>query len=1326
MKLGHGSPIPSGKSILIGACLALLALHSAMGCSMLRAGEMQIVHSGTRPAIQLDQSGKSENGAEQTDPNETKLRLRITWGGGVARTWQGRIWVDHGTVSNPTILSLDPKSPGSMFLEQNQLNIQSKSASSFGAVDIDVSGPPNANIFFEFTAIGDQWTERTSPVRSSVAFSELLNGAYGTPIDSQNNRIHFVRAPADRLRVKTQYSSMVFRPGQSFDFSVHPAYCQVEPNTKCKLRAQRFEANSTSPSWSNEIEIESGESGNFLQTPEFSVPVPLQGGPHRIQLDLYVPGNRYTFTRSREIASRKLDFVVVPMEDPRTVDDRTWELYQEIDPTQSSWWNTLQQHVPIHRLAGYSETVLSNAKSQIKDDELGRWLEINSGGWNAFPIPVKETGKPHLIEIEFRPDQRLLTGISIIQSDRVGEIPMYGIDSGISCQDPMYVAGNSSKPIVHRIHFWPSEQPAYLLIANHDEKASSLVGKIRISVGPERLPVATAKSTAIDKAGHLRQSWAYFESPLFPENFGANPAVDPLYNQSIDDWDMFYKGTDRFLQYLSNAGYRGAMVTVASESSSIYPSEFLEPTPKYDSGQFFSHGQDLIRKDVLKLMFEMFDQQGLTLIPTVELSGPIPELERFRRENPAEAAGIDLLHMHGHLLEADPNYAAHLSASYNPLHPRVRTAIYDIVDEIVLQYGHHKSFGGVAIKCGQSSYVTLPNQLWGYDLATVSEFMRETGVRAPANIDLQTASMSQRASWLLASHQQVWLQWRAAKITRLFHRLGDRIKAVNPNAKLVIAAVDMYQSDEARLSISPSLRWDPDFESFQLQMGIDQLAITKHDQILWLDGATLMPGYSLSETRVAEQASRSAPAQAFAAARRNNGDIRINRILWSEFDKLPIGNTRDGHSPIVHAQLLTQGAAEQRRFMAQRLAIRDSQVLVDGGQLLPIGQESQRNDWFATYQKLPATRFDDVITSEDNSINTSLVVRQAVVGDRRYFYAVNQSPWPVSAQLRFTNGNTHFLIESLGETSFLPRREANSAVVPVNIEPYGIVAGYTDPSVQLKNWTEEIPGEIRIALRAKADKLLKLIQLSQQSAPLSEIQNTDFDLQTASGQPAQWIVGRQGRERISTVNTGGYQSGSAMQMSSDGNATWIRSQPFSPPQTGRLSMSVWLRIEKNAPQPALRLAIEGRHFNKEYYRFAGVGSLAGGKAASPLTDQWQRYVVHFDDLPTEGLSQLQIGFDLMSRGEVWVDRVSVYDRWLDEDDARMLTQQRAVAQLLIDQGKFENARKKLDSYWFQFLETYIEETPQQASAEPEVHEANSARLIDRVRGIVPRRVFRFR
>ena len=147
-------------------------------------------------------------------------------------------------------------------------------------------------------------------------------------------------------------------------------------------------------------------------------------------------------------------------------------------------------------------------------------------------------------------------------------------------------------------------------------------------------------------------------------------------------------------------------------------------------------------------------------------------------------------------------------------------------------------------------------------------------------------------------------------------------------------------------------------------------------------------------------------------------------------------------------------------------------------------------------------------------------------------------------------------------------------------------------------------------------------------------------------------------------------------------SVWIRSSRFEPPVTGRLSVSVWLKIADVELQPPLRISIESTDPDSNYYRFAEVGSLVEDRKQNQIATEWKRFAVHFDDLPQDKMDGLRVGFDMMGAGAVEVDRLEMYDRWLDESDQKSLTQTFAsVGSLLHPPEKLERCRQMLSGYW---------------------------------------------
>ncbi|MEN6450841.1 MAG: hypothetical protein ABFC96_10135, partial [Thermoguttaceae bacterium] len=183
-------------------------------------------------------------------------------------------------------------------------------------------------------------------------------------------------------------------------------------------------------------------------------------------------------------------------------------------------------------------------------------------------------------------------------------------------------------------------------------------------------------------------------------------------------------------------------------------------------------------------------------------------------------------------------------------------------------------------------------------------------------------------------------------------------------------------------------------------------------------------------------------------------------------------------------------------------------------------------------------------------------------------------------------------------------------------------------------------------------------------------------------------------------------SGQSVRLSSNGPVACLVSRPFAAPTTGRLTVSVWLRVADAARQPPLRLALEGKIQGRDYYRFGPVGlPPAPSQHADPISTEWGQYVVQIDDLPLEGMTAMRVRFDLMGPGEVWIDDVQVYSLAFNRTEMVELSKLIALADVKLKQREIGDCLHLLEGYWPRFLEENVPLTagatqPETARAKP--------------------------
>ena len=203
---------------------------------------------------------------------------------------------------------------------------------------------------------------------------------------------------------------------------------------------------------------------------------------------------------------------------------------------------------------------------------------------------------------------------------------------------------------------------------------------------------------------------AYYDRPLFPENFSASEAYDEWSGRGLDDWITYYEGATRLVEYLQYVGYNGLVMTVLADGSTIYPSQLLQPTPRYDTGAYFVSGQDPCRKDVLELLFRLCDREGLQLIPALQFARRYRRWKKscVTRARPRPPASRPSMRKGA---GGWPYTVVRkgLAPYYNPLHVRVQDEMLSVVcRELCERYQHHPAFSGLALHLAADGYAQLP------------------------------------------------------------------------------------------------------------------------------------------------------------------------------------------------------------------------------------------------------------------------------------------------------------------------------------------------------------------------------------------------------------------------------------------------------------------------------------------------------------------------------------------------------------------------------------------------------------------------------------------
>lgn len=1331
--LGHGRP-PTAQLLNVACALALVGLLCAVAISdplgvrvaadepagfatpipsTMPVAAPEILQTGgtqqppARPG-QQPQGAATPNATPAARPT-VAIRLRIEWGGGAARPYAGLIEVVGGkVVGQHTSLGLDVDEPGSMYVEDGKLRIEPRAPRVYDGVDIGVQGPADGKLVITLHTGGAE----VAPSRIEVPLAAVLHETFHAPLgDVGSNRISVRRKPGDRLRVHYNSPSLIYRPGELMQIELAPHLLGLAPATELRLTASLQTARIGKSLWSDTTDIAAPlDDGNWNRIP-LSLRLPEIEGVYDVVFELQQRNLTTRLNLGAPVERRKVQFVVLspqPSGRPQQSEAAQPTLLMEIDPTSPGWWERTKA-MTASTIPGLHRGPTGNCRPTVRRSASGVYTELPPSNrieqaegsrelaWQAYPLAIAQPGRPHILEIEYPTDVAQSLGVSLIEPNAAGAVTPIGVDSGLFLDDgDVEPVG---RKLTRRIVVWPQTSTPLVVVMNRRRDAPAVFGKLRL-LGPRGAPLVAMPWGARDPASlphaHLpevradgRLLAAYYDRPLFAENFSSGPTLDSAAGDSarcLDDWVTFYEGGRRLVEYLTHAGYNGAMITVAADGSTIYPSKHFDPTPRYDDGIFFAEAQDPTRKDVLELLLRMFDREGLRLVPAVQFTSRLPRLEAVRRES-LRATVDDPLRPH----RAAPRTMELAKSPYDPLKPRVQQEMLDVVAELRERYGTHASFSGVAVQLSPDGYTQHLGADWGADAETLRRFAAETNLALAPNLSARDAAVA-----VVDDHRAEWLAWRAQQLAELYGKMSAAIAGDAPRSLYLVAA-HAWESRDAQVRLQPNLGAVATPEQALLESGLDPARLGKLPGVVWMRPYASLPVDALVDQGPTLELNRSEALDRTAAEQTSPASLVYFEPQSARLESF------EKQSPFqpTTARLFTHalpGAGKQRRLLAHQLAALDTTAVFQGGWLLPLGEEEDLRKFAGVIRSLPAEKFSVVPSGR-----AFVTIRTLTRDDRTYYYVVNDAPWATIVTLEMS-ASPGCVWRGFGsgaaQTGWVTT--SGSRKWQAKLEPYDVVGGFfLETNVKATEPQIEVDPVVAQQLAERIRDLWNHAANIQRAAAEVRIFNAGFGQAKGNSGPKSAIAGwhyvaGDGELKIETSLA---HAGGECGLFSGGDAGGaIVSEPIEVGPSGRVALSVWLRKKTNE-QPRLRLAFEGRLVGAEgtqpFYRFASVG---GGPNAAPLDDEWRQFLFQVHDLPTTGLTDLRIRFELSGAGEVALDDVAVTD--LDFTDSERLELSKAItlAEFKLQRGEIGECARILDGYWPRFLQTYVPTPPAGAAA----------------------------
>ena len=1254
------------------------------------------------------------------------LVVRVNWGGGTPQAWNGTVEIVPAAAPaapRPPLVwrTLSAEADAASHAHQGAGGVlvhQPRAIASDG-VEITVDDWQGARLVARMTAAtGGKQTTLDVPV------ADLITAPAQEPLDALGNRLtarlagddplHVEAAAADALRFSAETLGLVHRPGDRLRVSVAPILAtRLQGGHTVELRMRlkspqgaevAVQAVPLTPRGGPSA-VAAGPGFTEFEPVVFDVALPAEEGVSVVELEALERGG---LRWSRPLAARAVELVALGEGRLDPAGGEAWKPVYELDPGSPRLLERLRRlpgvslpsmplpdmplpslsmaAVPLPKLPSMPlpavpmpnvsamvprlSGLLSHGHSTLVTHPLGPMLRLppaDRGGtpsWEGVVLAGLQPGVPHAVEIEYPTDQDATVGISVLEADSAGVVVQSRHAGGFTVARPPFAAPPPAIA-VHRFVFWPATKQPLVVIANASTRQPATIGRLRVTAGPAHLPADPPRPPAALLArsgGAVRRVHAFADAADLACGFGDAAKFSPQEGRLTLDWSAHVSAARHLAELVAARGGGGTLLTAFAEGAAIWPSAATRHAPRWDAAV------GSVGRDLLAATARVHARHGLALIPAARFDAPLPALETVLAEE-GMGRGIVCMGRDGKPRRLDGG-----GLHYNPLHPLVQRAVEEVMVEMGGRLRGATAVTGLAVVLPHDGWLHLPGLAWPLDDDTFARFAAT--LPTPPAPEGETR-FAERARLVEGPFREAWIAWRCAELARFHARLAAAVAAVDPRWSLHIVPSTLFTVGEPE---EPGLSPEAADDRVRLA-GFDPAAmqsLPEAGRVVYVWPRVHAPADGVRERAAVMLANRSsAVARAAGASRRKAAVLVEKRCTVDVDDALPHGPFG---SATARDAVEVMPAEPGSRGLAEALGLVDAEAIFDAALVTEAGPRSSARGAFAS---MPALAADGVRADQP------LVIRVCRQPGLAWGLVANLAAAPVTARLTVT-GRPARAVDAVDGA---PLAVAGESEVLVPLAAWGVRCVVLEGDCSVTGGKADYAPEVGREVADRVERLRLRRQVLETPVPLDVLDNPAFDLGTApaEGKPAAsiagWEVVEPRRGAVSLVpGAGAGQPARGLEFSSFNGLATLRSNPFPAPASGRISVAAWLRVTDGTVQPPLRIAIEGVQGDREYYRFAPIGGLTGGR---PLTGQWSQFVLQVDELPAEPVESLRVRFDLLGPGRVQIDDVRVFDLAFDDSQRARITTAVSLLEHQAAHGDLGGCLVGLEGFWPMFLEAFV-------------------------------------
>jgi hypothetical protein len=1193
--------------------------------------------------------------AATEDDAARPIRVRIEWSAAQSQVWAGVLETSQGTIVQPASLNGDADEVGALWADGKSLWLQRHRTTSKDGFDATLIADSSARLSYTLQTAGPQsWRHHIE-----CALSDLGAEPKVFLVKNHTATLTIRRAPGDLLRVSIDRPHLLYSCGERFHARLIPdRLSQAKPSDNATIEWRLCAARTSAP-LQNGLLVHKRASGS-TRNDGIPVEIPLPGNEGAFDLHFRLMG-----TGKETSYESVVQVLVLANQTPaQTSRDVTNEVL--IDHFHANECGLLQR---------VESAVADRADKSpsAQEQQPARYLETEpsvADHWAnglAVRLNIRHPERPHRLTLQLTGTPRQFLGVSLMEPSASAQAPPLILDTGIATTGPPdrpSLADDATETIHRDIIFWPRVADPTLLLHDVETGRPLQVADVAVRELTQLPPAPRAAGKALRLAG------PYLSEPLLAENFGAPEAAEPGAPHSRQDWQTFHLAALRLAERLRFAGDNSVLLAVMSGGGTIYPSNFLEPTPRYDNGTLGASGQDPVRKDVLELLYRVFDREGLILIPELQFSSPLPALERQLAGKATEAEGIELIGHDGRSGREARGAGGAFVTYYNALDPRVQDAVADVVQELLDRYRRHGAFRGVALDVCENGCLQLPGLDWGYDDATMARFQQVTGMR----IDDGGGPDRYRRRYEILSGEgrSQWIRWRCQELNRFHRRLANLVASAGTNSGLVLSCrhvLPTSDNEEVRRGIRTRSR----LSDLLLERGLDFAPLSDVPGLTLLRPAVWRASTN-TENGLLDEAVNQNPTLAAAFGVRHSGLLMADEprdCRVPDFDRISGGQAANSR----HRVTIVPDGWENRRRVAAGLLSNDAQMIFAGGAMIPMCAEQESEPIRRVFRALPAIPFYRFEAPDQPAI-----VRVARHEGKTYLYALNgfSDSLQVSLQLSCPGGT---VCRPLGPSRSVTIEADSDTTGRLNIP----LDGY-----ELAAWEIQHEDAHIRSLRA---------EVPPSAWALLQPRIQEFDRRLAEVRRLSPVNPREQVAHLGPASEKRAASGefSVKEFPISGAAFW----PPDPRNVGAMQNALQFAVgEKESGADSRTAASEGSRPVVMSLRLRGdretmsvrlkfeatiAGNLKTRQTEVTVGTEWRRFEFRIEDLPPECQPTARLHIESLGPGHIWAEHPTFGSESLSSDDLSQLAKTSLALSLAWDEKRFADCRRLLDSYWVGYL-----------------------------------------